>query len=96
MVCHMTGSKKLVVEKWLVTILQPMYKNARSRVRVHRTFSGDFQVQVGLHRSSVLTPLLFTKVLGALSTKISPVVKKNYLMQMTWCLVKHLRDWIGD
>ena len=43
-----------------------MYANVRSRVRVGETYSEEFEVKVGVHQNSVLSPLLFI-VLEALS-----------------------------
>ena len=59
--------RKLGVEEWIVRVVQAMYANARSRVRVNGTFSDDFEVKVGVHQGSVLSPLLFVMVLEALS-----------------------------
>ena len=59
--------RKLVVEEWLINIVQSMYSNAGSRVRVNGTFSNDFLVQVGLHQDSVLSTLSFIIGLVALS-----------------------------
>ena len=44
-----------------------MYANARSLVRVGEGFSKEFEVKVGVHQGSVLSPLLFIIVLEALS-----------------------------
>ena len=44
-----------------------MYANARSRVCVDEGFSKEFEVKVGVHQGSVLSPLLFIIVLEALS-----------------------------
>ena len=44
-----------------------MYSNARSRVRVGEGYSEEFEVKVGVHQGSVLSPLLFIIVLEALS-----------------------------
>ena len=48
-------------------LVQGMYANARSRVRVGEGFSKEFEVKVGVHQGSVLSPLLFIIVLEALS-----------------------------
>ena len=48
-------------------MIQVMYQNARSQVRVNNLFSDVFDVQVGVHQGSVLSPLLFIIVLEALS-----------------------------
>ena len=59
--------RKLGVEEWIVQLVQGMYANARSRVRVGEGFSKEFEVKVGVHQGSVLSPLLFIIVLEALS-----------------------------
>ena len=59
--------RKLGVEEWIVRLVQGMYANARSGVRVGEGFSKEFEVKVGVHQGSVLSPLLFIIVLEALS-----------------------------
>ena len=59
--------RSLGIEEWVVRIVQGMYSNARSRVRVGDSYSEEFGVGVGVHQGSVLSPLLFIIVLEALS-----------------------------
>ena len=60
--------RKLGVDEWLVKIVQSMYTNARSRVRVNdSSLSEEFSVKVGVHQGSVLSHLLFIIILEALS-----------------------------
>ena len=59
--------RSLGVEEWAVRAVQSMYANARSRVRVNGQLSEEFEVKVGVHQGSVLSPLLFIMVLEALS-----------------------------
>ena len=59
--------RKLGVKEWIVRLVQGMYANARSRVRVGEGFSKEFEVKVGVHQGSVLSPLLFIIVLEASS-----------------------------
>ena len=47
--------------------LAGLYENIRSCVRVCKGLSDEFGVKFGVHQSSVLSPLLFTIVLDALS-----------------------------
>ena len=62
--------RKIAIEEWLVKIVQLMYRNTQSCVIVNGTFIVDFLVQVGLHRGTVLSPLLFFMVLEVLSREI--------------------------
>ena len=55
------------MDEWAVRAKQSMYSNARSRVRVNGQYSEEFEVKVGVHQGSVLSPLLFILVLEALS-----------------------------
>ena len=59
--------RKLDVEEWIVRLVQGMYADARSRVRVGEWYSEEFEVKVDVHQGSVLSPLLFIIVLEALS-----------------------------
>ena len=48
-----------------------MYKNARSLVRVNGKLVEEFEVKMGVHQGSVLSPILFAIVLEALSRVFS-------------------------
>ena len=63
----MVGSTEVGVPEWIVRVIQVMYQNARSQMRVNNLFSDVFDVQVGVYQGSVLSPLLFIIVLEALS-----------------------------
>ena len=58
---------KLGIDEWLVCLVQSMYTDVRSRVRVGNGYSEELDVTVGVHQGSVLCPLLFIIVLEALS-----------------------------
>ena len=58
------------VPGWIVVIVQAMSNGAKSKVRVNGSYSDEFEVKVGVHQSSVLSPLLFIIVLEALSTEL--------------------------
>ena len=55
--------RKFGVEEWIVRLVQGMYANAQSHIRVGE----EFEVKVGVHQGSVLSLLLFIIVLEALS-----------------------------
>ena len=70
--------RKLGVEEWIVRLVQGMYANAWSRVHVGKGCSEEFEVKVGVHQGSLLSPLLFIIVLEALSREFcSGVPWKN-------------------
>ena len=48
-------------------LVQGIYANVRSHVHVGEGYSEEFEVKVGVHQESVLSPLLFIIVLEALS-----------------------------
>ena len=62
--------RSLGVKEWAVRVIQGMYSNVRSRVRVNGLHSEEFGVKVGVHQGSVLSPLLFILVLEALGQGI--------------------------
>ena len=53
--------------EWIVVIVQTMYNGATVKVRVNGSYSDEFVVKVDVHRGTILCPLLFIKVLEALS-----------------------------
>ena len=59
--------RKLEIDEWVVQLVQSMYTDVRSRVRVGNGYSEEFGVAVSVHQGSVLSPLLFIIVLEALS-----------------------------
>ena len=71
--------RKLGVEEWIVRLVQGMYANARSRVCVGEGYSEEFEVKVGVHQGSVLSPLLFIIVLEALSREFRSGVPREDL-----------------
>ena len=57
--------RSLGVEEWAVRVIQGMYTNIRSQVRVNGRYSEEFSVGVGVHQGSVLSPLLFITGTGS-------------------------------
>ena len=75
----------LGVPEWIVVIVQAMYNDAKSKVRVNGSYSDEFEVKVGVHQGSVLSPLLFNIVLEVLSMNSVQVVLGNLFMMMILC-----------
>jgi len=59
--------RKLGVEEWLVSAVMSMYTGAKTVVRTVYGNSSAFEVKVGFHQSSALSPLLFVIVMEAIS-----------------------------
>ena len=83
--------RKLSLEMCLIKIVQSMYRNTRSYVRVKGTFSNDFLAQVGLRQGSVLSLLLFIIVLEVLSREVRSECPAEQLYADNLTLVKNLR-----
>src|SRR5271163_1549548 len=59
--------RKLGVEEWLINNTKAMYEGETTTVKLRDGESKEFEVKIGVHQGSVLSPLLFTVVLEALS-----------------------------
>ena len=62
--------RKAGVEEWLVDTVMCMYKGARTAVKTEEGLSEWFNVLVGLHQGSALSPLLFTIVMDVIGNEI--------------------------
>jgi len=58
---------KLGVEEWLVLAVMSIYAGAKTVIRTVYGNSNCFEVKVGMHQGSALSPLLFVIVMEALS-----------------------------
>ena len=59
--------RKGCVNEWLVRAVMATYDGARTAVKVGNGLSEDFEVKVGVHQGSVLSPLLFILVMQAVT-----------------------------
>jgi len=57
----------MLVDDWIVKIIQSMYYGTKTSVKLDGDVSDEFEVKVGVHQGSVLSPLLFIIVLEAIS-----------------------------
>lgn len=62
--------RKLGLEEWLVKAVMTMYEKARTVVKTKHGNSEEFEVKVGVHQGSVLSPLLFVAVMEVLTCEV--------------------------
>jgi hypothetical protein len=67
------------VDEWIVNVIKAMYCGASTSVKLQGCESSEFEVKVGVHQGSVLSPLLFIIVLEELS--------KNFRVGLPWELL---------
>ena len=58
------------VDEWLVDTVMCTYKNARTVVQTDDGLTEEFEVGVGLHQGSALSPVLFIIVMDMVCRKI--------------------------
>ena len=86
--------RKLGVEEWIVRLVQGMYANAWSRVCVGEGYSEGFEVKVGVHQGSVLSPLLFITVLEDFSREFrSGVPWEDLYADDLVIITESLKEW---
>ena len=59
--------RKKGLSEVMVRALMSLYDDAKTRVRVRSAYSEEFEVKVGVHQGSVLSPLLFAIVVGVIT-----------------------------
>ena len=70
------------VDEWLVDTVMSTYKNARTVVLTDDGVSEEFEVGVGLHQGSALSPLLFIIVMDRVSRMVRGDCHGSYCMRM--------------
>jgi len=66
---------KLGVAGWLVSAVLSIYTGAKTVVRTILGNSNGFEVKVGMHQDSTLSPLLFVIVMEALYREFKVALK---------------------
>ena len=93
--------RELGVEEWLVSAVMSVYIGAKTVVRTVCGNSKGFQVKVGMHQGSGLSPLLFVIVMEAISTEFRVALPWELLYADDLAviaeteeeLIKRLNEW---
>ena len=59
--------RKKGLSEVMVRAIMSLYDGAKTRVRVRSAYSEEFEVKVGVHQGSVLSPLLFAIVVDVIT-----------------------------
>ena len=84
--------RKVGIPEWIVHVIQVMYQNARSQVKVNNFLSDVFDMQAGVHQGSVLSPLLSIIVLEALSREFRTSCPRELLYADDLVLIADTMD----
>jgi len=71
--------RKAGVDEWLVRTVMTMYEGAKTLIRCESGDSESFEVKVGLHQGSILSPLLFVVVME--------IVTRGFRVGLPWELL---------
>ena len=63
------GLRKLCADEWLICTVMSLFTEACTVVRTDARLSESFEVMVGLHQGSVLSPLMFAGVVDVVSNE---------------------------
>ena len=75
--------RKQGLSEVIVRAAMSLYDGAKARARVGSAYSEEFEVKVGVHQTSVLSPLLFAIVVDVITEMQEGVWLMNCYMQMT-------------
>ena len=70
---------KLDVDEWFIRTVMALYTEACTVVRTDAGLSESFEVKVGLHQGSVLSPLLFAAVMDVVSREARSGLPSEFL-----------------
>ena len=80
--------RKKGLSEVMVWAVMSLYDGAKTRVRVGSAYSEEFEVKVGVHQGSVLSPLLFAIVLDVITENAIRGVVNELLYENGLVLMK--------
>ena len=84
--------RKFGVEEWLVLAFLSIYTGAKTSVRTVYGNSNGFEVKVGMHQGSALSPLLFVMVMEALSREFRVALPSELIYADDFVVIAETED----
>ena len=88
--------RRLGVEKGMIRLIKAMYAGSTTAVKVQGEGTESFEVKVGVHQGSVLSPLLFVMVMEALSRDCREGLPYELLYADDLVLMAESREGLGE
>ena len=88
--------RKLGVDEWLIRTVMALYTEACTIVRTYAGLSESFEVKVGLHQGSVLSPLLFAAVMDVVSSEARSGLPSELLYADDLVIMEQLGRRVAD
>ena len=90
--------RKKGISEVVVRSVKSLYKGAKTRVRVDSVLSEEFEVKVGMHQGSVLSPFLFVVVVDVVTELATVGVLSEWLyaddlVLMSETIVRHEKEF---
>ena len=87
--------RKLGVDEWLIYTVMTLYTETCTVVRTYAGLSESFEVKVGLHQGSLLTPLLFAAIMDGVSSEARSGLPSKLLYADDLVLMSPTMDQLG-
>jgi len=87
---------ELGVEEWLISAVMSMYTGAKTVVRTVYGNSKGFEVKLGMHQGSGLSPLLFVIVMEAISREFKVAVPLELLYADHLAVIAETEDELNE
>ena len=84
--------RHLGVDEGIVSVIKAMHEDASTKVRMNGRESRAFNIRVGVHQGSVLSPLLFIIVLEALSREFREGLPMELLYADDLVLIEETKE----
>ena len=78
--------KKQIPEVFIISVMS-LYEGARTRVRVDSEMSEEFEVKVGMHQGSVLSPCIFAVAVNVVTELAREVALSELLYANDYVLM---------